>query len=189
LRCASFFQQAWLCGTSMSGLVEVGGSENAVSNYFKSKEELFTAVAEQVSDGLYADLPAMLTSREELETVLERFCCRFLHTISSPDAVATWRTAVAEGGQLPELGQIFFKHTTGPTETALSLYLGRNIVAGKLRSDRPVAMAQTLMNLCAGWHSRLLLGVAAAETVSIDTHAIRIVELFLRSYAVQSNEA
>ncbi|GAA0316937.1 TetR/AcrR family transcriptional regulator TvrR [Sphingomonas oligophenolica] len=181
---ASFLEQGY-AGTSMSGLLKtLGGSKATLWSYFRSKEELFAAVIEQVSASFRSELGGVLGSATGLEAGLIAFCRRFLLTIGSPDAVATWRMVVAESGRFPELGRIFYDRAAGFTETTLSAYLARHVATGELRSEDPKIMAQTLISLCAGRHNRLLWGVDVEEPGAIDLQARRFADVFMRAYGV-----
>ncbi|MES1971930.1 MAG: TetR/AcrR family transcriptional regulator [Pseudomonadota bacterium] len=185
----SFLEQGY-AGTSMSGLLKtLGGSKATLWSYFRSKEELFAAVIEQVSASFRSDLQGILSSAGRLEAGLVAFCRRFLLTIGSPDAIATWRMVVAESGRFPELGRIFYDRAAGFTEATLSAYLARHVASGELRPEDPRIMAQVLISLCTGRQNRLLWGVDIEEPGTIDLQAARFADIFLRAYGVASTDA
>src|SRR3954454_5258233 len=94
-------------GTSMSGLLKtLGGSKATLWGYFRSKEELFAAVIEEVSLQFRAEIQDALATEADLEQSLVAFCHTFLRKITSPDGQATWRLVVAESGRFPEVGRI-----------------------------------------------------------------------------------
>lgn len=180
----SFLDQGY-AATSMSGLLKtLGGSKATLWGYFRSKEELFAAVIEDVTRVMREQLEGELLAADDLRATLVTFCRSFMNKITNPDAVATWRLVVAESGRFPEVGRIFYDRAAGHVERALASYLAQQIAMGRLRDEGPVEMAQLLISMCATRQNKLLWGVDdfAAEDCHADSD--RFADYFLRLFAV-----
>lgn len=181
---ASFLQHGY-AGTSMTGLVkEIGGSKTTLWSYFRSKEELFAAVIEDLAAGFLAELTGMLPlDCTDPAPGLTRFCRRFLEKISTHDATCTWRLVVAESGRFPEIGEIFYERAASKAQGALQQFIRRHIELGNLADEDPVRMAEMLINLCLAEHTRQLWGKPGATPESIMADAERYTRWFLRAFA------
>jgi AcrR family transcriptional regulator len=180
---ASFLEQGY-AGTSMSALVKtLGGSKATLWGYFRSKEDLFAAVIEEVSLLFRAEIDNVLATETDLERSLIAFCRAFLRKITSPDGQAAWRLVVAESNRFPEVGAIFYEKASGPAQEALRAFLARQIADKRLVDDDPMLMVETLMSLCIGQHMRVIWGFEALTDVEIDACAARFTQIFLRVYS------
>lgn len=181
----SSFMDNGYAATSMSGLLKtLGGSKATLWGYFRSKEELFAAVIEDVTLGMREQLEDELLAAADLKTTIATFCRSFMAKVTSPDAVATWRLVVAESGRFPEVGRIFYERAAGLVEGALTRYLAQQIAAGRLRDEGPVEMAQMLISMCATRQNKLLWGVADHVPEADEVDGNRFAEYFLRLFAV-----
>lgn len=181
---ASFLENGY-SGTSMSALLKtLGGSKATLWSYFRSKEELFAAVIEDVSASFRAELDDVLTSAPDLESSLIAFCRTFLAKITSPEGQATWRLVVAESGRFPEVGRIFYDRAARLTQDALRAFLARQIVKGNLIPEEPEIMVETLMSLCVGQHMRSIWGLGQPTETELEECARRFARLFLKAYSL-----
>jgi AcrR family transcriptional regulator len=180
---ASFLEHGY-AGTSMSGLLKpLGGSKATLWGYFRSKEELFAAVIEEISLLFRAEIQDVLATEAGLERSLVAFCRTFLRKITSPDGQATWRLVVAESGRFPEVGRIFHEKAAGPVQGALRDFLARQIAEGRLVSEDPAIMVETLMSLCIGQHMRVIWGLDRLTEAELDACAHRFTGIFLKTYS------
>src|ERR1700759_2440179 len=70
--------------TSMSAIaVEMGGSKGTLWTYFTSKEELFSAVLENIATVFQSSTAMTLNTEQDTATVLTRFCETFIGRIST----------------------------------------------------------------------------------------------------------
>jgi len=179
---ASFLEHGY-AGTSMSGLLKtLGGSKATLWSYFRSKEELFAAVIEEVSLLFRAEIQDVLATQVDLEQALIAFCRTFLRKITSPDGQATWRLVVAESGRFPEVGQIFYERAAGPVQDTLRTFLAQQIDIGRLVEEDPAIMVDTLMSLCIGQHMRAIWGLDRLSDTELNACALRFTRIFLRTY-------
>ncbi|MFD1949712.1 TetR/AcrR family transcriptional regulator [Sphingomonas arantia] len=169
--------------TSMSGLLKtLGGSKATLWSYFRSKEELFAAVIEDLTSAFSAELEGGLQKPADLERTLSVFCACFMETTALPDTVAAWRLIVGESGRFPELGRIFYEQAAMRIETALANYLRDQVAAGRLRDENTVRMAQTLIGFCANRQNKRLWGVEPTDEDGVDADAVRFTRYFLRLF-------
>lgn len=178
----SFLEDGY-AGTSMSALLKtLGGSKGTLWGYFRSKEELFGAVIEDISASFRAGVETALTSGGDLETGLLHFCRSFIERVESAPALATWRLVAAESGRFPEVGRIFYENAARHTEAMLGAFLSQHVASGNLRAEDPFEMARMLIGLCVGRQTRLLWGVDAPDVAKRDADAVRYTEVFLRAF-------
>jgi AcrR family transcriptional regulator len=170
--------------TSMSSLSQtLGGSKATLWSYFRSKEELFAAVIEDVTHAFRERLAGELRAVGDPRMTLVAFCRGFMNKAAVPDALATWRLVVSESGRSPEVGRIFYERAASHIHRALAGYIGSQIDAGRLRAEDPVRMAQLLMGMCGTQQTRSLFGL---EMEDRDTAAERFTDYFLRLFAVEN---
>jgi len=172
-------------GTSMSAIAEeMGGSKGTLWSYFTSKEQLFEAFIDTSTSALRAELTAMLDPTGHPRDTLEAFARRFLDRITAPDALRLYRLVIGESERFPQLGRIFYERAPGTTEPLLADFISHYMDTGALRRDNANHAARMIMSLCAGGlHMRALWRVAEVDAGDIAAEAVRIVDLFLRTYA------
>jgi AcrR family transcriptional regulator len=180
------FLESGYAGATMSDIAaQLGGSKATLWSYFPSKEVLFVAVVDQLTEAFRADLSMILASGGEVESALRRFCAEFLRKVTSGDGIALYRLVIRDACRFPEIGRIF--HDRGPrlTQQQLADYLADAMRRGRLRAGDPLAAARQLIGLClSGSHRRLLLGVI--DTVApeeIERDVSEAMDVFLRAYA------
>lgn len=176
----SFLEDGY-AATSMSGLLAtLGGSKATLWSYFRSKEELFAAVIEDVTQAFREELEHELLAAGDLRATLVTFCRSFMQRTTAPDALATWRLVVSESGRTPEVGRIFYERAPHHLERLIADYLAREVAAGHLRDEGTLEMAQLLISMCVAQQTRLLLGVeyAIADDRAAETFADYFMRLF-----------
>lgn len=182
-----WFLEHGYAGTTMSAIAtELGGSKGTLWNHFPSKEALFGAVLERVTQEFRAQIRLALNPSDNLEQVVREFCRKFLGKVTSPDAIALYRLITAEVGRFPEIGRIFYDRGPRHTQKLLADFLANAMDLGLLRKDDPLSAARSLTGLCLyGCHNQMLLGVidcAPPEAIAAD--AERAADIFLRAYAL-----
>lgn len=179
--------------TSMSGLLKtLGGSKSTLWDYFKSKEELFASVIEDVTLEVREQLEGSLVTSEDLEATLQAFCRAFMNRLALPDVLAVWRLVMAESGHFPGLGKVFYDRAARHVERLLANFLDKHIAAGTLVDEGSLSMARLLIGLCNSDQSRKLWGVVTtspAESASqIDQDAQKFTRYFLRLFRQDAQE-
>lgn len=179
----SFLEHGY-AGTSMSGLLKtLGGSKATLWSYFRSKEELFAAVIEDLSAAFRAQVADALSADDDLKLALFNFCRTFIAKITSAESVPTWRLVVAESSRFPEVGKIFYEQAASHTQAQLRAFIARQIEQGKLVDENPTRMAQALTDLCVGQNTRQLWGMSPLTPDELNEHAESIARWFLKAYA------
>ena len=185
---ASFLEHGY-AGTTMSAIAaKLGGSKGTLWSYFESKEVLFAAVIERVTDAFRAQLLVILNTRDAIGPALRRFCAEFLRKITSPEAIALHRLVVGETNRFPEVGRIFYARGPQLTQRLLADFIEAAMARGELRSDDALTAARQLTALCMyGGHQQMLMGLAQALTPeAIQAEVDRATATFLRAYATET---
>jgi AcrR family transcriptional regulator len=121
---------------------EAGVSKGTLYVYFKSKEELFEAIVEELC-GQQGEQIFSFDTTADIETELRRLGRELSHFIAQPGRVSALRTVIAVADRMPELGAKFY--LSGPAHGIASLkrYLEDKVAAGVLEPhDTEVAAAQ-----------------------------------------------
>lgn len=184
---AGWFLEHGYAGTSMSAIAaELGGSKGTLWNYFPSKEKLFAAVIERVSESFRVQLVEILNPAEDrVEETLRRYVRRFLVKLTSPEGLALYRVVIGECSRFPEVGRIFYELAPRLTKALLADYLSGAMAKGQLRQDDPFHAAQNLSGMCmAGCHQMMLTGALDKVTPDmIEADVERVVPAFMRAYS------
>jgi TetR/AcrR family transcriptional repressor of mexJK operon len=163
---------------------KAGVSKRTVYSHFPGKDVLFAAVMTrhcgEVSGGDVWTLDPEVEPRQMLTDRGKRF----LRLITSPEAVALFRTVTSEAQRFPELGRAFFE--TGPKCWLGSFedYLRAQDEMGRLRVPNPEVAAKFLFSLLKDpLHMRMMLGVQKEVTeAEIDAQVKSVVDNFLEQY-------
>jgi AcrR family transcriptional regulator len=183
---AKSFLEHGYAATTMSGIAAaLGGSKGTLWSHFPSKEVLFAAVIDQVTQAFRAQLSLILNPRDGIEPALRRFCVEFLRKVTSPEAIALHRLVVGEANRFPEMGRIFYERAPRQTQELLAAFIGEAMDNGLLRRDDPLHAARQLTGLCMyGCHQQLLMAVVeGASDAAIEADVERAMTAFLRAYA------
>lgn len=183
-----FLSQGY-AATSMSEIAaRLGGSKGTLYNYFRSKEELFSAFITDSCQGqamaIFDHVPEM-GAGQPIRDSLITLGVEFLNFIVSPKLVAINRVVVGETGRFPELGRLFFDAGPGRGETRFADIVSRAMDAGELRSDDPVMVGRCLKDLIiSDYHHRQLWGVLGdISPARLQAHVVAVVDVFLRAFS------
>jgi len=188
---AELFKEMGYERASMNELAKrLGGSKATLYGYFRSKEELFSAVVEAVATGHLLDAAQELAvdlvdGQPTLEARLTRFGERMLDVLTHDEsALAVYRMVVAEAGR-SNVGQLFYD--AGPAEAmeAIAKVMVAAMDRGELRrSDPKVAAAQFTALVTAETDMRLFQKDPSPLTLEqIRQMVSRALEMFLRGAA------
>lgn len=178
----SFLERGY-ADTSMSGLLGTAARSKATLwKHFRSKEELFAAVIDDIIAEFSTDVSAALQPAQGLGHNLTVFCTQFISAMRTPIGLATCRLVIMETVRFPEIGRIFEDRTTKHAENILKPVLERAINEGRLAPRTVAEMMDVLLNLCAGQQHRMLWSDQTMEDT--DTLARRYVEVFLRAFGI-----
>ncbi|HLY79845.1 MAG TPA: TetR/AcrR family transcriptional regulator [Caulobacteraceae bacterium] len=175
--------------TSMSEIAaKLGGSKGTLYNYFRSKEELFSAFITDTCQGpamaLFDQLPTADAGKSIRDNLVE-FGANFLGFILSPRLIALNRIVVGETGRFPELGRMFFDAGPGRGEARFAQIVEAAMDAGELRREDPIMVGRCLKDLIlSDYHHRQLWGVLGdVPAAQIRAHVASAVDAFLRAFA------
>ncbi len=179
---AELFLHAGYGDISMDAIAaKAGVSKRTVYSYFPGKDALFAAVMTSHCDRVVGLDSCQLDIEAEPAEVLGDIGVRFLSLVTSPEAVALFRTVVAEADRFPELGKTFF--ASGPQRWLATMvpYLQEMDRQGRLRvPDAPAAASNLLYMLKDPLHLRCILGVQEGATeAEIHAHVTEAVSRFL----------
>jgi len=148
------FQRDGYADTSMSSIAAtLGGSKGTLYNYFKSKEELFSAFVTRHCEGHRAQISDLLKEEGDARTVLTTFARRYVQVFTSEKTLQNWRVISAESAKSPEFGRLFYE--TGPLRGAklLAEYLQKAVDRGELVIGDTLLAAHQFTSLI---HGRLI---------------------------------
>jgi AcrR family transcriptional regulator len=184
---APYFLDHGYAGTTMSGIAAaLGGSKGTLWSYFPSKELLFAAVIDRVTQAFRAQLSLILNPHDGIETALRRFCLEFVRKVTSPEAIALHRLVVGEANRFPEMGRIFYDRAPRQTQQLLAVFLADAMERGQIRRHDPLAAARQLIAMCMlGSHQHRLMSVIdEVSAEAIDAEVDGAMQTFMRAYAV-----
>lgn len=180
------FTHAGYGAVSMDAIAaKAGVSKRTVYSHFPGKDVLFAAVMTRHCGKVSGENVWVLDPEVEPREMLTDRGRRFLRLITSPEAIALFRTVTAEAERFPELGRAFFE--TGPKCWVGSFedYLRAQDEKGRLRVPNPEVAAKFLFSLLKDpLHMRCMLGVQSKVTeAEIDAHVESVVNSFLEHYS------
>ena len=182
---AESFLEHGYAGTTMSAIAAtLGGSKGTLWSYFASKEVLFAAVIDRVTQAFRAQLSLILNPRDGAEAALRRFGTEFLRKVTSPEAIALHRLVVGETNRFPEIGRIFYERAPRQTQQLLAEFLGEMMERGLLHKADPLIAARQLIALCmAGGHQLMLTGmIDTLPPAAIEAEVDNAMTTFMRAY-------
>jgi TetR/AcrR family transcriptional regulator, mexJK operon transcriptional repressor len=159
-------------------------SKVTVYNHFGSKEALFVAVVNAVSDTLTAPLGMPEADDGPPETTLRRIGRQLVELLLSPLALSLYRVVVAETPKQPELGALFYNSGPGRSAAALGTWLERPAAAGVLSVPEPRRAAEQFLGMvCGHLHLRRLFDAQdTLDEAEIAAHVEAAVSCFLARY-------
>jgi AcrR family transcriptional regulator len=160
-----------------------GVSKGTLYVYFKSKEELFEAIAEEQclfhAEGVFALDP----EDHDVAAVLSKLGSAFANFLCNRSTSAV-RTVIAIADRMPEVGRQFYE--TGPAVgiAKLSAYLKAQVEAGALEiEDCDVVAGQFLESCLASTFKPVLFNFAPPPSQERIDHVVGIaVRAFMKAY-------
>ncbi len=174
------FLENGYAGTTMSSIsAELGGSKATLWSYFSSKEELFAAILDHLTEEFRDDLLSVFNPSAALRPAIETFCIRFMQKILCPPSMALHRLIVGESGRSPEVGRIFYDRGPGMIGPMLIEFLTGHIAAGRLKPCDPHEMMDVLLSLATGTLQLFVaLGIEQVDDEKIQARATFICNVF-----------
>jgi AcrR family transcriptional regulator len=186
---AEVFCRQGFTGASIDEIAaEACVSRQTVYNHYREKENLFTAVVEDVMDRanamLFTTLSTFPEKPDNLEDDLAAFAVRLSHNcICNQDGKFLRKLVQSEGERYPHLFESWRQHGPGKIGTALAALFSRLAHKGLLDiDDFDVAARQFLALVNADLQMSTLFGVTPTEA-ELETAARNAVRTFMRAYA------
>jgi len=174
--------------TSMSEIAaKLGGSKGTLYNYFRSKEELFSAFITETCQGpavrLFESLPPIGEGRAVRESLID-LGVSLMEFLQLDEIVAMHRLVAAEAGRFPEIGPIFYE--AGPRNGVIRFtdYFERAMAAGRIPRGDARLLGQRLKDLVmSDLYLRHIWGAPQPMTsAELRDHVARSVDLFLKAF-------
>lgn len=181
---AIFLARGFDAASMMDIAKEAGVSKGTLYVYFKDKDELFSAIVQGecamqqkgVFDFDHAD--------HDVEAVLLSHGKAFVHAISDPGRLSSFRTVIAVAERMPDLGRKVYESGPAIGIAKLADYLRAQVEAGVLViEDCEVAAAQFIETCHATMFKPMLFNFGPRPTPERVDHVVGIaVRTFLAAY-------
>lgn len=172
-------------GTSMSSIAAaIGGSKTTLWSYFRSKQDLFAAViddmVERYGEALRIPLPADGDPAETMRALARSL----MKTLMRPQIIALHRMVTGEAGRFPELGQVLYERGPARGHARVSAWLALLMEQGVLRKADALIAAKQFVALCqSGQFQKRLIGAQRkVDTTALNDEIEQAVETFMRAY-------
>jgi TetR/AcrR family transcriptional repressor of mexJK operon len=179
--------------TSMSEIAaRLGGSKGTLYNYFRSKEELFSAfiadTCQRRAEAFFDPLPPIGEGRSVRESLIE-LGLSLMTFLWSEQLVTLHRVIFAEVGRFPEIGRMFYEAGPRRGEIRFTEYFEAAMVAGHVPVGDPTIAGQRLKDLVlSDVYLRMLWGVLEPlSPAELRAHVARSVDIFLRAFGPDLN--
>lgn len=179
------FLQDGYSGTSMSRIAAlVGGSKATLYSYFPSKKDLFVAVIDRETSGLFDRIFNLKVTAEEPEEAITELVRRCLDGLLSDTIVSGYRLIIAEAGRFPEIGKTTYELAVRRGLERIARYFAKLVSEGTLRPCNTLEAADTFLDLAAGnLHTqRLWNSIDGLDAAALDAETRRITTVFLAAY-------
>lgn len=182
------FLEEGFAGASMSAIASrLGGSKGTLYNYFRSKEELFTAFVERRCYWHQAAMFGDVDETHAAPVALRSIAKAFLLATLSETSLRVLRLIIAEAERSPDIGRSFYEN--GPQRCMERL--GRMMAAwakdGQIRTDDPLGTAEFFLGVTKGrlHMSRLLNYRPELTEAEAEFEAERAVSVFLAAFGAR----
>jgi len=175
---------------SMSAIAaRLGGSKTTLWSYFRSKPDLFMAVAEDLVDEYAEFISKALVLDQPLDRSLAIFGERLLAALTSPPITALMRIVTGEAREIPGLGQMFHEQGLARGWRITAEYFAELQHRGYLRSDAdPFRAAQHFIALCesGSYQTHMVSGQEPPDAATIASDVYAAVKVFCAAYGTQA---
>lgn len=177
-----FLEQGFSNASMAQIAARARASKETIYNHFGSKEQLFAAIVEAMSQRIVSDFDLVDTG--DVRASLTAFGRGLLDVVLDPTTTALYRVIIAEAPRLPDLGPTFFAHGPLKTLNRLTGYLRAATEAGRLSCDDPDEAAALLSSMLVGIHwQRSIIGAAPPLPAPARPHWVdACIDMFLSRY-------
>lgn len=180
----AFFAQGYAATTMSSIASMVGGSKTTLWAYFPAKEELFSAVVDDLVEQYGSTLAARLPLDRSVHDVLRDFGEALLIALIDTPLLSLFRLIVGEAERFPHLAATFYDLGPRRGRARLADWIVEKMVRGELRIGDPMNAVSQFMGLCqSGAYYRAVLGLKGArDNATISTELDAVVNTFCRAW-------
>lgn len=144
-----FMEEGFAAATMSAIAARLGGSKGTLYNYFKSKEELFTAYVRRHCAWQQEEMQAAAHDPSlEIEEALRRSGRNLLRVILSDFGLRNFILVISEAPRAPEIGQAFYEAGPATGIRMLVAPIQRAIDRGRLRPVDATLAAYQFVGLC-----------------------------------------
>jgi AcrR family transcriptional regulator len=154
--------------------------------HFPSKEALFAALVSAQCGALHDEIWNSTSPDDGVETVLRKIASNFLRMFTSSDALALYRTILAEVPRFPELGRMFYEAGPKVMQLRIADYLEEATRRGEIDvPDARLAALQFLQLVSADVPLTGLLAVEPMTEGRAEAVCESGIRLFMAGYGVR----
>lgn len=176
------FLSSGFSGASVDSIIaKVGGSKRTIYSYFGNKEQLFTAVVEEITHRAMGRFTIDDIANVNLETALYNAGHRYLEVVMSPQALQLYRIVVGEGTRFPGIAAVFFENGPGKASAALAHILQEGADAWGIPKHSATKLAEHFIGMIRDdLHLKVVLGLSNPPTAAEARSSVRAaVDVFL----------
>lgn len=182
---ALFLSEGYSAASMSTIAATLGGSKGTLYNYFKSKEELFSAVISRHCSWQSEAMFSHLVEGLDVRTALTKVGREHLILVSKDDTLAMFRLIVAESARDPEIGKLFYE--SGPLRGVgrLAAFLEQAAARGELAPlDDATDAGHMFIALCQNRMLKARLCGYAGEPAkaAIEANVAKAVNVFMRAF-------
>ncbi|OZA92291.1 MAG: hypothetical protein B7X76_00380 [Azorhizobium sp. 39-67-5] len=124
-------------------------SKTTMYVYFPSKEALFSALVRHQCEKTTQAILTSASKSDDVETILRIVAQNFMEMFATADALAFYRTIIAQVTRFPELGHIFYESGPKIIQERIEALLCDANVRGELAVPDPTLAASQFLQLIA----------------------------------------
>ncbi|HEY3799663.1 MAG TPA: TetR/AcrR family transcriptional regulator [Caulobacteraceae bacterium] len=188
-----FLSQGYAAASMSEIAARVGGSKGTLYNYFRSKEELFSAFMTETCDRLataFRSIPPIGQGRSVRDSLID-IGLTLMQFLMTDDFMAMHRLVLSEIPRFPEIGRMFYEAGPAKGEARFTGYFVDAMAAGRFPAGDPQAVGQRLKDLVlSDLYLRRMWGVLDGLTdAELRAHVADSVDVFLMVYAPELSGA
>lgn len=160
-----------------------GISKTTLYVYFPSKEAVFSALVRENCQQTAHTIGNSASGSDDVEAALRLIARNFMTMFATTDALAFYRTIIAQVPRFPELGRIFYESGPKVIQERIALFLRDASARGDLSVPDPELAASQFLQLISV--DIPLTGLLGLGTLTTDRVTITIesgLALFLKGY-------
>jgi len=184
-----FLEEGFAAASMSTIAARLGGSKGTLYNYFKSKDDLFSAYVERRCLWQQDELFTVKPGGETPSQALQRLGRAYLLHVMNDQNLRNFRIIAAEAERAPEIGRTFYEAGPKRGTERLGELLAAMDKDGVIDVEgEPVTAARDFFGILHNHYfkARLCNAVPAMDLQQIDDEAARAARVFLRAYGVRS---